>query len=149
MKLFVIIALAVWLGISLSRLSADDIGNAISTIFYVAWWILTSPFRLVRWIFLEAFGKKARERRQVAHVAWLAAKPERDAKTRARRKLWGYVFLGYLIVLVLYVGSLAMGRFAFVMPVVGVVGLVAFILWWNRRWKRLHGVNIIGETGEK
>ncbi len=132
MKLFIIIALAVWFGIYLSK-HADEFFAGVIT---AAWRILTLPFRITHWFFKEAFGKEARMRRQ---AAWLAAKPERDAKRLVRNKIGGYIVLGYFITLALYVLSLAMGRWSWILPVVCIAGVMAAILWWNRRWKRLHG----------
>jgi len=142
MRLFIIIALAVWFGIYLSKHADEFFAGVFQAAWWIvkaAWWTLTTPFRLVRWFFVEAFSKEGRARQQASHAAWLAAKSKRDAKRMVRNKVGGYIALGYFAMLALYGLSLVMGRWSWVLPVVCILGVVVAILWWNRRWKRLHG----------
>jgi hypothetical protein len=79
MHLFIIIAVAVWAGIVLSRIKENEWAELIAFPFRVTYWVLAAPFRLLRWV----FGKEARD---IRWVRWQAIKSVREAKEEANRQ---------------------------------------------------------------
>jgi hypothetical protein len=144
MYLFIIITLAVWAGIILSRIKENEWAEIIAFPFRIAYLILAAPFRVLRWI----FGKDARDKRW---GKWQAEKSIREAKEEATRrqnrtlgKLYMIIFLMMAVLGLMDLALNAMasrfGQWVYYMVSVVLIAVIAVaILWWNKRWQRLHG----------
>jgi hypothetical protein len=143
MRLILIIAVGVWIGIWLSRRTAEDFYNVFAGMFRDLWWLIRAPFRLGWWILLELFGNEAQSRRLSERQAKLLAEASRREANRRTFNTIGalYAILCLVIALVGLAQAILplMGKWAVTLPLSLPLWLVASILLWNRRWKRLHG----------